>query len=868
LTLRGAIAAAFLLALSAHAAAATFVVNSTLDTDDKSADGQCRDANNKCTLRAAITEANRDPGADVITFGITGTGTKTITISIALSILQPLSIDGTTQSGYAAGAPVIDIDGATTGTNAFVISAPACEIRGLRVERFSGAGVSLVGGANAVIRANHIVGNGLGVEAKAGMATATTLVGGSLGADRNVFSTNGTAILVASGAHDVRIVGNYIGTDATGATLAASASYGVHVDNARAEIRGNVIAGGLFGIALVATTGPIVVADNLIGTDAAGTTAFSCTIGIDVQGGMTEIAGNTISGNSTDGIRLTGPACTGTVIRGNRIGTTASGLTALGNDVGIRIEAGAAGSTIGGADAVDANLISGNDHGIEIYDDQAAFDPSTQTRAHTIRGNAIGVASDGSALRNSTAIRIEGAAQNTIDANTIANSLFGGVVVIGYDALDNAIRRNAIYDNGSSIDLDNDGATQNDFMDLDAGANDHQNFPVISVGSDDTTTWIGGTLDTSALGTFELDFFASPTCGGHYAKQYVGTTTVSTNSNGTATLLVPFPRMPDGTVITATATTESGSTSELSACATASACTPITLFGLADATIGVAYFSLLEAMPPATIHHIELVGGALPPGIVLLPTGELNGIPEVGGTYSFTLAVTDLRGCVTMQTLTLRVCELIRITPDVLESAPPFVPFSVQFTASGGTPPYEYSFQFGPSPAFLPGLSLSASGLLDGTPTLSGFFDFTITAVDQGSCSGSHAYGLDVGCLAMTLLPLNIPIGDLGAPYQVQFTAHGGVPPYRFAAGALPPGLEMSSLGLIAGTPRERGVTDIVVIVTDGIGCQWQDSYTLVVDVSNPPGCECGAGGRPSSLVFVAFVLVVTLRRRRRSVTA
>jgi CSLREA domain-containing protein len=864
--LRGAIAAAVVATLSAHAAAATFVVNSTLDTDDKSADGQCRDANNKCTLRAAITEANRDAAADVITFAITGSGTKTISIAISLSIIQPVTIDGTTQTGYAAGTPVIDVDGATTGSNAFVISAPACEIRGLRVERFSGTAISLAGGANAVIRANHFEGNGLGVEAKAGAATATTLVGGSLAADRNVFSTNGTAILVANGAHDVQVVGNYIGTDATGAALAASTSYGVHVDNARAEIRGNVIAGGMVGVALVATTGPIVVADNLIGTDAAGTTAFSCTIGIDVQGGLTEIAGNTISGNTSAGIRLTGPACTGTVIRRNRIGTTASGLTALGNEVGIRIEAGAVGSTIGGADPADANVIGGNDHGIEIDDDQAAFDPTNRTHGHTIRGNAIGVASDGSPLPNSTGIRIEGAAQNTIDANTIANSQWDGVVVIGDLALDNAIRRNAIDHNSSAIDLDNDGATPNDFLDVDTGANGHQNFPVLSVGSDATKTWIGGTLDTSALGTFELDFFASPTCGARHAKQYLGTTTVTTNSNGTATLLVPFPRLPDGMEITATATTASGSTSELSACARTAACTPITLYPLADATLGVAYFSVLEAMPPATIHHIELVGGALPTGVVLLPTGELNGIPETTGTFSFTLAVTDLRGCVTTQTLVLRVCTLIRITPDVLESAAPFVPFSLQFMASGGTPPYAYDFQFGP--AFLPGLNLSASGLLDGTPTLSGYYDFTITATDQGSCSGSHAYGLEIGCLAMRLLPLNIPVGDLGAPYEVQFTVSGGVPPYRFTASGLPPGLEMSGVGLVAGTPRARGVTDIIIVVTDGNGCPWQESYTLVVDVSNPPGCECGAGGQPSSLGFVGFVLVVTLRRRKRSATA
>jgi hypothetical protein len=117
----------------------------------------------------------------------------------------------------------------------------------------------------------------------------------------------------------------------------------------------------------------------------------------------------------------------------------------------------------------------------------------------------------------------------------------------------------------------------------------------------------------------------------------------------------------------------------------------------------------------------------------------------------------------------------------------------------------------------------------------------------------------------MALLPLNIPVGDLGARYELQFTASGGVPPYRFIASGLPAGLELSNQGLLVGKPRARGVTDITVTVTDSIGCQRQVSHTLVVDVSNPPGCECGTGGRPSSLVVLGFVVFVTLRRRNRS---
>src|SRR5215471_3824234 len=49
------------------AQAATYVVNSTADTDDGVCDGT------NCTLREAINAANATAGADTITFSVTGT---------------------------------------------------------------------------------------------------------------------------------------------------------------------------------------------------------------------------------------------------------------------------------------------------------------------------------------------------------------------------------------------------------------------------------------------------------------------------------------------------------------------------------------------------------------------------------------------------------------------------------------------------------------------------------------------------------------------------------------------------------------------------------------------------------------------------
>src|SRR5687768_13201363 len=93
--------------------AASFQVNSTNDTDD----GTCNGTH--CSLREAINAANALAGYDYITFLIAGGGVHTIQPNAPLpEITSPVNLDGTTQLGYAVGAPVIELDGTNAGTSA------------------------------------------------------------------------------------------------------------------------------------------------------------------------------------------------------------------------------------------------------------------------------------------------------------------------------------------------------------------------------------------------------------------------------------------------------------------------------------------------------------------------------------------------------------------------------------------------------------------------------------------------------------------------------------------------------------------------------------------------------------------------------
>ena len=122
--------------------------------------------------------------------------------------------------------------------------------------------------------------------------------------------------------------------------------------------------------------------------------------------------------------------------------------------------------------------------------------------------------------------------------------------------------------------------------------------------------------------------------------------------------------------------------------------------------------------------------GSLPTGLTLNPsTGVISGAPAASGVASFTIKVSDsgTQNASQAFTITVSLPPPFIITSS-LAAANKATPFSGQFVAAGGNPPYTYSVTSGALPA---GLTLNSSGLLSGTPTAQGTNSFTVTAVDS-----------------------------------------------------------------------------------------------------------------------------------------
>jgi hypothetical protein len=319
---------------------------------------------------------------------------------------------------------------------------------------------------------------------------------------------------------------------------------------------------------------------NFIGTNASGTAALGNQSAISAAGENEVIGGpapadrNLVSGNTgccgSSAIRVSGA---GSIVQGNLVGTDATGTNAIGNGVGISINAGGSGVLIGGTAVGEGNVVSGNTRAMEI----------SQSAPNVLHGNKIGTTADGTVpLGNAEGIVLFLGGNNTViggtgagEANVIAyNTTFG--VQAGDAGVNNAIRGNSIHSNGGlGIDLGAAGPNPSDPLDADGGANLQQNSPILQsvehLGPEGAgSTRVVGKLHSAPSTTFTIDFYSNPPCGRFprelpEGQTYLGEADVTTDASGDASIDVTLDVVTEnGAVLAATATDPAGNTSEFS----------------------------------------------------------------------------------------------------------------------------------------------------------------------------------------------------------------------------------------------------------------------------------------------------------------
>jgi len=150
-------------------------------------------------------------------------------------------------------------------------------------------------------------------------------------------------------------------------------------------------------------------------------------------------------------------------------------------------------------------------------------------------------------------------------------------------------------------------------------------------------------------------------------------------------------------------------------------------------------------------------------------------------------------------------------TTSPLPSAMVGVSYTTNIFASGGSPGYTFS-----GTALPPGLTITATGLLFGTPTAAGVYFPVLTVVDQQQASVSTTFQITVTPPLSFVTTSPLPSGTATGAYSQTFLGSGGSVPYTFTiTDTGPPGLTMSPAGILNGTPTAVGTFTFTVQLTD-----------------------------------------------------
>ncbi|WP_294231262.1 SdrD B-like domain-containing protein [Prosthecobacter sp.] len=259
---------------------------------------------------------------------------------------------------------------------------------------------------------------------------------------------------------------------------------------------------------------------------------------------------------------------------------------------------------------------------------------------------------------------------------------------------------------------------------------------------------------------------------------------------------------------------------------------PITILPptLPNATRLVPYFQQVTASGGTAPYTFSKLTGNLPSGITISSTGVISGTTtSAPGDYSFTVQALDANGAPGTQPYTITiVCPALAISPDTLSSGVVGTAYSAPLSASGGGAPYVWSVISGSLP---PGLSLSSTGILSGTPTQATTASFTVQVTDAFNCVNTKLHTLAVNCPGISITPTTLTSAYYGTPYSRQFSVTGGTGPYTWSviAGSPPAGITLSSSGLLSGTSTVYGTAAFTIRVTDAYGCSSTQSCSLLV---------------------------------------
>ena len=213
----------------------------------------------------------------------------------------------------------------------------------------------------------------------------------------------------------------------------------------------------------------------------------------------------------------------------------------------------------------------------------------------------------------------------------------------------------------------------------------------------------------------------------------------------------------------------------------------------------------------------------------------------MAGTY--TVIVTDSVGCQGVNSIVITEPTELVVLSQNLPNGTLQAAYAYDLLATGGMPPYTWS----PVGEVLPGISLSASGMISGTPLVEGTHPFNVTVTDSSGCTKTQLLSITI-CPAIMVTANSTPVSYEGASDgTITLSVVGGRAPFSYFwtgpsdftttqyVSTLDNTLEDVLTGLISGVYTvtvidANGCQDTIAVLVSTTGCP---TITIIPEVTN-----------------------------------
>ena len=276
----------------------------------------------------------------------------------------------------------------------------------------------------------------------------------------------------------------------------------------------------------------------------------------------------------------------------------------------------------------------------------------------------------------------------------------------------------------------------------------------------------------------------------------------------------------------------SHSTTTTSKSITVYAALNVTTTTLAATTVGGTYSQTLASTGGTTPRTWSISTGSLPAGLSLnTSTGAITGTSTTAGTSNFSVQVACCTTATDVQALSLTVNAAPSVTTSSLPDGSRSSAYSQTLAASAGTTPFTWTVSAGSLPT---GVTLSSAGVLSGTPTVGGTFNFTARALDAAGVAATRALSLVIAD-GPSISTASFSAVTVGQTVSTAVEATGGTTPYTWSvsSGALPAGISLNtSTGALTGTPTTAGAASFTIAATDDNSLTGSRALTWTVNAA------------------------------------